>query len=203
MSQSRIDPSALEPDPGLFRDANFKLAVIARLMERGGLEFGPYPDFLRWLEGPQYDYEAHGHLLSEKARDYFTRYPLSPRQRGQIEVLEFDGGLDIYPFIFPFWSGESDDFDIRSLVDLQLLPNLRRFGAFSMLQSADLGPVKDHPALEVLTLGLIGQEWVRLSSLLTLPRLTHVTAFRRDITTARNRRVLATLKSRGVTVQLH
>lgn len=203
MSQSRIDPKALEPGPGLFRDANFKLAVIARLMERGELEFGPYPDFLRWLEGPDYDYEADGYRLSQKAMEYFTRYPLTVQQLGRIEVLEFDGGLDIYPFIYPFWGGETDDFDIRSLEDLRLLPKLRRFGAFSMLQSADLGPLKDHPALEKVTLGLIGQEWKRLSGLLTLPRLTHVTAFASDIKSARNRRVLSTLKSRGVVVQLH
>ena len=200
---SRLPEDMLRPDPGPFRDVNFKLAVIDSLIEAGVLNFGGYPGFLRWLEGPQYDYEEHGYVLSDKAYDYFARYPLNADQLARVTRLEFDGGLDIYPFIFPFWGGETEDFDIRSLADLHLLPNLRRFSVISMLTDPDLAPLAGAKQLEVATLGLIGQDWQNMDSLLHLPHLTHVTVFKSDTRSKANQRTLHQLKQRGIVVQTH
>ncbi|MGZ3097366.1 DUF6892 domain-containing protein [Streptomyces sp. H62] len=43
--------------------------------------------------------------------------------------LCFDAGQEIYRHCAPAWGGEDDLFDIRSLDDLALLPNLKRVTA--------------------------------------------------------------------------
>ncbi|MGC5410394.1 DUF6892 domain-containing protein, partial [Streptomyces sp. DT225] len=42
-----------------------------------------------------------------------------------VETLLLDGGLEVYQECAPVWDGEDDLFDVGSLEDLDLLPNLR------------------------------------------------------------------------------
>lgn len=50
----------------------------------------------------------------------------------QVTVLEFDGGEDIYFLIMPDWDGESDEFEVKSVKDMKLLPNLKQVNYFAM-----------------------------------------------------------------------
>ncbi|MFD9722181.1 DUF6892 domain-containing protein [Streptomyces sp. NPDC059076] len=43
-----------------------------------------------------------------------------------VESLCFDAGLEIYRHCAPAWDGEDGLFDVRSLNDLDLLPQLKR-----------------------------------------------------------------------------
>ncbi|MFI6943753.1 DUF6892 domain-containing protein [Streptomyces sp. NPDC050418] len=116
----------------LFKDFNFKLVVIDELM------YGQEP-----LLTPVFDLHAllhargirdaathvlanglHEEVLAEP-RAYFEALEIGDELLAGIEELCFDAGLDIYRHCAPAWDGEDDLFDIRSLDDLALLPNLK------------------------------------------------------------------------------
>lgn len=198
-----ISPSAKADKPVIFQDTNFKLTVINALMEAGVLDFGFYPDFLKQIEGPDYDYENDGYQLSPKAYRYFADYPLTAEQLAKVEYLSFDGGLAIYPFMFPFWDGESDDFDIRSIADMRHLPNLKTFEMISMQVNPDLAPLRQTPNVQRLDLGLVPGSWQNLEALLSLPNLQAVTVFDTNITTPTQRAILNQLAARGVKVGVY
>ena len=197
-----ISPRAKADDPVVFRDTNFKLTVVAALMDAGVLDFGVYTDFLKQIEGPQYDYENDGYNLSAKSYQYFADYTLTADQLAKVQRLTFDGGLEIYPFIFPFWGGESNDFDIRSLEDMRHLPNLKVFEMISMLAGPDLAPLKEAPNLQRLDLGLVRGSWKNMRVLLTLPDLQRLVVFDTNIPTPDQRAVLEALRQKGVRVSV-
>lgn len=65
--------------------------------------------------------------------DYLYRYPINADMLSVIEELDFDGGLEIYRYINNQWDGESREFDITSLRDVQKLPNLKKLNLYSMI----------------------------------------------------------------------
>lgn len=196
-----IPVEALQETAAPFTDANFKLAVLSRLIERGTINFGHFDEFLQFIEGPNYDYENDGYAISTKAVSYLTRYPLSLQMLASVEELSFDGGLDIYPYIYPFWGGETEDFDIHSLRDIRLLPNLRNFGFSAMLTDTDLAPLAEVKELEQLELGLTGP-WKNIQVLLSLPKLRYFQAFSSDVETQAAQSVIEELRERGVAIDI-
>jgi len=63
--------------------------------------------------------------ILDESRTYFEELEISDELLAGIEGLCFDAGLDIYYHCAPAWGGEDDLFDVHSLDDLALLPNLR------------------------------------------------------------------------------
>jgi hypothetical protein len=51
-----------------------------------------------------------------------------------MDELTLDGGHQVYAECAPVWDGEDDLFDVRSLEDLDLLPNLKIVSCVSMLE---------------------------------------------------------------------
>ena len=190
---------ALSKSLAPFVDPNFKLAVLAELIDTRVLDFGDFEDFLKFIEGPQYDYETDGYVPSAKAYDYLGRYPLTPQQLASVRFLEFDGGLSIYEYVYPFWDGEPALFDIASLSDIRHLPNLERFSANAMLGSTDLKPLRAARKLERISLGLIGK-WQNMDALLGLPRLERLTLFKSNLRNRFRDPVLIALKEKGVKI---
>lgn len=195
-----IPPSDLPNDIGPFSEANFKLTVLSAAMEEGALDLGDYPEFLQAIEGPNYDYEERGYDPSTKALDYLTRYPLDPETLNELDTLVFDGGNEIYPYIWPFWGGESELFDIQTLTDLRLLPNLRTFEVISMLLGTDLSPLAACPKLRDLSLGLTGT-WQDFPTLASLADLQSLTVFGSDLPPDAAS-TLDTLRTRGVKIRI-
>ncbi|QFT82765.1 hypothetical protein FIU89_19240 [Roseovarius sp. THAF27] len=189
----------LQKDHAPFADPNFKLAVIDALMSNGTLDLGDEWTFQDRLSKGQYDYERDGYTLNRAFLSYFRQYPLTAAHLAAVEELWFDGGLDIYGWIFTFWGGETEDFDIDSLADLALLPNLRVFGFSAMHDANDLAAYLRAPKLEVLDLGLIGRPWRNWDALLQLPKLRKFRYFTTDHAPEADE-VLATLRARGVTI---
>lgn len=189
-------PESIAP----FTDANFKLAVLDALMAAGQLDLGSYPEFLQFIEGPQYDYEKNGYQASAAAYAYLTRYPLTVRQLGSVARLILDGGLNIYPYIYPFWGGETEEFDIHDLADIALLPGLKYLDFTAMLTTTDLSPLAGHPALEDVGLGMNGT-WRHFDVLESLPALRLVSVYGFDLDDAAAVSVRR-LKQRGVEVRV-
>lgn len=175
-----LPPDTLPATMAPFEDANFKLVVMGALMKAGVLDFGNFPAFLKAVEGPDYDYEEHGYELSQKAYDYLTHYPLTPEQLSQVRTLTFDGGNDIYRYIFPFWGGEGEEFSIAALTDLHLVPNVTGLCIISMLRGTGLGPLSHISEVETVTLGLTGR-WMDFEVLETLQHLSSLSVFRDDL----------------------
>lgn len=182
-----------------FVDPNFKLAVMAELIDTRVLDFGDFETFLKFVEGPQYDYEQDGTAPSAKAYDYLGRYPLAERHLATVKFLEFDGGSSIYEYVYPFWDGENALFDIQTLEDLRLLPNLERLSLNAMLASTDLKPLRTARRLQRLSLGLIGT-WENMDALLALPHLEQISMFKSNLRARFRDPVMIALREKGVKI---
>ncbi len=125
-----------------FKDPGFRLAVINALLELG--HFGEE------LEAAQDDGgEADSYEIDPEVERAVNGFVLTPELLAKVTSLAPDGGDDIYEALMPEWDGESDEFDIQSLEDVRLLPNLERVVLFSMCkQGIDLTPLGDVPKLK-------------------------------------------------------
>jgi hypothetical protein len=64
---------------------------------------------------------------------FFRDVVLINEDLDKVEELWFDGGADIYQLIKPFWSGEDDDFDTRTVDGFEQLKNLKKVHHISMI----------------------------------------------------------------------
>ncbi|WP_447006725.1 DUF6892 domain-containing protein [Saccharothrix isguenensis] len=115
----------------MFRDFNFKLLVIDKLVYRDKVIQPRFriADILhaKGATGDLWKYLYKQNLLYtvlEEARQYFTDLEITPDQLAAVDEL-ITHGLEIHHQCSPFWDGEDDLFDVTSLDDLALLPNLR------------------------------------------------------------------------------
>jgi hypothetical protein len=116
-----------------FRDCNFKLLVVEKLMywDRTLLpEFGLL-EFIR-ERGVEdlHEYAAEHDLeyqVFDEAGAYFEALEMPAELLATVEELTFDGGHQVYMECAPVRDGEDDLFDVRSLADLDLLPNPKVF----------------------------------------------------------------------------
>ncbi|MEU2025049.1 hypothetical protein ABZ565_23325 [Streptomyces sp. NPDC016469] len=115
-----------------FRDFNFKLLVIEQLMYNDETLTPAFriADRLKAKgidQDPQtyaYEHDLAFTVLNE-ARAHFEALEISTELLATVKTLVLDGGLEVYQECAPVWDGEDDLFDVGSLEDLDLLPNLR------------------------------------------------------------------------------
>ncbi|MEU4418657.1 DUF6892 domain-containing protein [Nocardia salmonicida] len=115
-----------------FVDFNLKLAVIEELMYSQSPKLEPW-SLEKTLEaqgfdGDLWEYSADNYYdqVMPQAQAYFESLELSAELLTGIEQLIFDGGCQVYAECCPHWDGEGEQFDVVSLDDLHLLPNLER-----------------------------------------------------------------------------
>ncbi|MFG2622570.1 DUF6892 domain-containing protein [Streptomyces sp. NPDC048507] len=120
-------------DSSDFRDLNFKLLVVEKLMY-GDRTLAPAFRLrehmrARGVEDLDAHVEAHDleYTVLDEARAYFEALEIPAALLATVEELAFDGGHQVYMECAPVWDGEDDLFDVRSLADLDLVPNLRLF----------------------------------------------------------------------------
>ncbi|MFG3528576.1 DUF6892 domain-containing protein [Streptomyces sp. NPDC047917] len=116
----------------VFRDFNFKLLVIEQLMyedEKLTPAFS-IDECLRakGITDPQlYAFDNDlAYTVLDEARAHFEALEISEELLATVDTLVLDGGLQVYYECSPVWDGEDELFDVESLDDLDLLPNLRR-----------------------------------------------------------------------------
>jgi hypothetical protein len=115
-----------------FKDFNFKLAVIQVLMyDKAVLQpkFNLY-DFVKHYEARKIDIEAEGYEVIPEVQQYFEALEIPSDLLNLVEEIYQDGGDDIYGNVLRFWDGEDDFFNITSIDDLKLLPNLKKITLF-------------------------------------------------------------------------
>ncbi|MER7600010.1 DUF6892 domain-containing protein [Streptomyces hydrogenans] len=118
-----------------FRDFNLKLVVIDVLMYRQDL-LTPAFDLDARMRERGIDIPAVYVLendiddeVLDESRTFFEELVIGDELLAGVDTLCFDAGQEIYRQCAPAWGGEDDLFDIRSLDDLALLPNLKRVTA--------------------------------------------------------------------------
>ncbi|WP_371098549.1 DUF6892 domain-containing protein [Streptomyces sanglieri] len=134
-----------------FRDFNFKLLVIEKLMYEDETLTPAFSidECLRakGIEDAQlYAFDNDlAYTVLEESRAYFEALEISEELLATVDTLLIDGVHQVYYECSPVWDGEDDLFDVGSLDDLDLLPNLR---LISGAQDCGLGvPFKE----EILT----------------------------------------------------
>lgn len=113
----------------IFKDFNFKLLVIDALMyQKHVLEpkFDVY-DFAKTYTERSIDVELDGYDVIPEVQQYFEMFPLTKHDLAKVTRIVVDGALEIYQQIYPFWDGEDDSFALKSVDDIQYLPNLKHF----------------------------------------------------------------------------
>ncbi|MEV6309525.1 hypothetical protein AB0M10_13120 [Streptomyces sp. NPDC051840] len=126
-----------------FKDFNFKLLVIEKLMYEDET-LTPAFSIDEWMrdrgitDTVGYVYEQDlAYQVLEESRAYFEQLEISDELLASVDELLLDGGHQVYYECSPVWDGEDDLFDVRSLDDLALLPNLRLIDNADMLTLPD------------------------------------------------------------------
>ena len=71
----------------------------------------------------------------------FLELPLTKKQLLRVKKLAPDGGDDIYLLIAPNWDGKDGLFDLKTLQDAPLLPNLEEISSFHPEPVTDCSPL--------------------------------------------------------------
>ncbi|HEY3502768.1 MAG TPA: hypothetical protein VGN37_08325 [Actinocatenispora sp.] len=115
-----------------FQDFNFKLLVIDKLMYDDRTLTPPFSIDARMAERGIGDAQSyvldHGleSTILDESRTHFEGVVIGEELLAGVTSLYVDGGSQVYFECCPAWDGEGDQFDVHSLDDLVLLPNLTR-----------------------------------------------------------------------------
>ncbi|MBL3658635.1 DUF6892 domain-containing protein [Fulvivirga sediminis] len=118
------------PDEELisFTDFGFKLAVIEELMYTQGLltpQFDVH-EFAKWYTKREIDIDEEGYEPIAEVTQYFKDFPVPKRLAPKLTEIYQDGGNDVYMNLVPFAGGDEDYWDIESVEDAKLFPNLKK-----------------------------------------------------------------------------
>lgn len=199
-------PEPSEAPGAPFGDPNLKLVVMSVMMDKGILDLGTREELAGFVLGRAVDLDTEGHHPLLPVRTYLERYPLTREMLDQVDTLYFDGGNTIYSYIWKFWSGEDDSFDVASMAGIANCPNITTLDLTSMVRFVDLEALRPPLKLQHLTLGV---DLANLPALLDMPALRGVRIYDddiyRDVMTQGSpaRQVMERLKARGVSVFVH
>ena len=115
-------------------------------------------------EDPDYRklYEIESELLSW----------LRPEHLPLVESANWGGGKAVQHWIWKFWDGESDEFDLTDLTGIAACTRLRRLSLWACCAVRDLTPLTGMTTLEALEISGPGDAPLELRPLTTLSRLT-------------------------------
>lgn len=114
----------------VFKNLNFKLAVVQYLMyDKGLLEprFDAH-EFAAEYTRRKIDIDSEGYEPIPEILRWFEKLPVPARLAEYVTELEMDGGDEIYTQICPFWDGEDNRFSVDSIAgsELKQFPKLKR-----------------------------------------------------------------------------
>jgi hypothetical protein len=193
-------PSLDIKTPEFFADPNFKLVVLESLLHAGALDLGSADEFFAFIYGKEVNPENYGGQINPKCLEYLYRYPLTPELLSRVEEIVFDGGSEIYFLIDPYWNGEGEEFDVKSLAGIANCPNIRSIEINSMLEDTDLSAFVKLQALELLS--LTPSPYLNFQSLLSLKNLKKIEMFSSSAGGLEEKAIEA-LKQKGVEIKIY
>lgn len=117
---------------GLFDDFGFKLVVINSLLE----EETSFSEELAEMKEKYVDgfdeTDDDGYEYISEMVQFFENLTLTKEDLALVTDLAFDGGEEIYFLLMPYWDGESDELDVKSVKGFEQLPNLEKVDYISM-----------------------------------------------------------------------
>lgn len=117
----------------MFKDFGFKLVVIDGLLGKE-TSFGKALEELKASTEDAYEWGTYT-CIPEMVR-FVEELEPTDADLAQVTSLTFDGGNRIYFYLMPDWDGESDEFDVKSVEDCALLPNLKEVEYIAMCDEA-------------------------------------------------------------------
>jgi hypothetical protein len=137
-----------------FKSAGFRLAVINEL-----LDLGHFADGFEEAQGSSDKVEDYE--IDPRVQKFVDGIVLTEELLEQVVKIGPDGGDEIYAGLVPVWDGEDDRFDIGTLDDVSLLPNLERVSLYCMVsEGIDLTPLRDVATLTHANINL-SNDWVK------------------------------------------
>ena len=137
-----------------FKSPGFRLTVLNELFD-----LGHFADELEEAQGSADEVEDYE--TDARVQKFLDGIALTEELLAQVVKLGPDGGDEVYAALVPVWDGEDDRFDIDSLEDVRLLPNLERVSLYSMVsEGIDLAPLRAVPKLAVVNINL-PKDWVK------------------------------------------
>ena len=139
--KAEIDLSRLYPPPlpgpcPFFADPGLKFVVLEALLGLELIDLGEPEDLATFVLDRPVDFvfgpSPDGYDLIRNVTIIWPVTPLTQELLNQVKTLCFDGGHDIYTYMFRYWDGEIAEFDIQSLEGLEHLPNLEELHIISM-----------------------------------------------------------------------
>jgi len=124
-----------------FKSFNFKLAVINEL-----LKVGHFKKEIDQLKSKYWSSDNEDDTPIAEILNFFKELKLSNKVLQEVRSLKIDVGNEIYTLLIPNWDGELELFDIDTIEDVVLLPNLEEYLELSMAN------VKNHNILLELKL---------------------------------------------------
>lgn len=163
----------------LFPDTGLRLGVFEALLRLGHLDDEKLRERLAGICDPEVDdpWEYEDEWIAA-ALTRLAEVELDPAQLGAIERIDFDGGNDIYMLIEETLDidtgGETNHYQVSSLAGIQQLTGLQVLdldGHGYRDAPLDLEPLRDHPALQRVTLT---GKCIRAGALEHMPALAQV-----------------------------
>lgn len=141
--KKQLSCEPVKEDMGEF-EFNFKLVIIDALLDQSP-SFQAVVDELRKRNDEWYDQdydEDRYNLYKEEAYGLLEKVMLTSEDLAKVELLCFDGGLDVYELIDPYWDGEDECFDVHSISGIDRLPNLKEVNYISIIDEPLLYEIK-------------------------------------------------------------
>ncbi|MEO5731160.1 MAG: hypothetical protein ABI134_19215 [Byssovorax sp.] len=142
------------PQAGIaFKSPGFRLTVLNELLDLGHFADG-------FEEAQEKADEVEEYEIDPRVQKFLDGIALTEELLAQVVKIGPDGGDEVYAGLVPEWDGEDERFDIDSLEDVRLLPNLERVSLYAMVsEGIDLAPLRDVAKLEVVNINLL-KGWV-------------------------------------------
>jgi len=137
-----------------FKSAGFRLTVLNELLDLGHFADG-------FEEAQESAEKVEDYDTDPRVQKFLDGIVLTEELLAQVVKIGPDGGDEIYAGLVPVWDGEDDRFDIGSLEDVRLLPNLERVSLFAVVsEGIDLAPLRDVSGLKHVNVNLT-KSWVQ------------------------------------------
>jgi hypothetical protein len=138
----------------VFKSAGFRLTVINELLDLGHFADG-------FEEAQESSEKVEDYEIDPRVQKFIDGIVLTEELLEQVVKIGPDGGDEIYAALIPVWDGEDDRFDIGTLDDVRLLPNLERVSLYCMAsEGIDLTPLRDVATLTHVNINL-SNDWVK------------------------------------------
>ncbi|MDO4228587.1 MAG: hypothetical protein Q4C98_02125, partial [Capnocytophaga sp.] len=126
----------------VFDNFNFKLAVIEELMYNQKVLKPAFDvfDFCENYTQREIDPEDYYFEPIPEVQKWFEDLPIPASLAPKVTELYFDGGNEIYMQIIPYWDGEDDFYDIKSLTERELsqFKNLKTIDGTALLMTEEV-----------------------------------------------------------------